>query len=237
MNGGSKDALVINQSNQISELQRQLDELNRKYEDAVGKVGRTVALAPELSNALTEFAAAKPGPRRFRRSRGIVKFKSDVTFATGSAELTSKPRARSIASRRSSTRPRPTAMSCSSPATPTTARCRTRRRSAGHKDNWYLSAHRAITVGEELIAQRREPQPPGRGRLCRPAAGRQQRSEAGQAAEPPRRSADPPDDGAKQQLRLKQREHECTAPQHHQEPSAAQQGQHGRQRAATPGVQ
>src|SRR5690349_24702951 len=35
LNGGSKDALVVNQSNQISELQRQLDELNRKYEEVV----------------------------------------------------------------------------------------------------------------------------------------------------------------------------------------------------------
>src|SRR5205085_12329008 len=35
LNGGSKDALVVNQSNQITELQRQLDELNRRYEEAV----------------------------------------------------------------------------------------------------------------------------------------------------------------------------------------------------------
>ena len=28
---------------------------------------------------------------------------------------------------------------------------------AGHKDNWYLSAHRAISVGKELPSDQRQP--------------------------------------------------------------------------------
>jgi len=151
MNGGSKDALVINQSNQISELQRQLDELNRKYEDAVGKVGRTVALAPELSNALTEFARQNPDLVDFDSSRGIVKFKSDVTFAAGSAELTSQ--AKGAIDRFASILNSPAAMAYELMVVGHTDNSPVQNqatKAAGHKNNWYLSAHRAISVGEEL---------------------------------------------------------------------------------------
>src|SRR5258708_7616480 len=60
MNGGSKDALVVNQASQITELQHQVDELNRRYEDAMNRVGKAVALDPVLNNALTQFAAQNP---------------------------------------------------------------------------------------------------------------------------------------------------------------------------------
>ncbi len=151
LNGGSKDALVVNQSNQITELQRQLDELNRRYEEAVGKVGKTVVLDPVLNNALTEFARQNPDLVDFDSSRGIVKFKSDVTFATGSAELTSQ--ARSAIDRFASILNSPAAMAYELMVvghTDNTPVQNQATKAAGHKNNWYLSAHRAISVGEEL---------------------------------------------------------------------------------------
>ncbi|MEA2734653.1 MAG: chemotaxis protein MotB, partial [Humisphaera sp.] len=86
--GGGKDAMILNLTNQNSELQRQMDELNRRYADAVGKVGSAAALPVALTNELSQFAAQNPDLVDFDEKRGIVKFKSDLTFAPGSADLT-----------------------------------------------------------------------------------------------------------------------------------------------------
>ena len=45
---------------------------------------------------------------------------------------------------------------------------------AGHQDNWYLSAHRAITVAAELRERQRERAAAGGAWLCRSASDRQQ---------------------------------------------------------------
>jgi chemotaxis protein MotB len=118
----------------------------------MGKVGKTVVLNPELNNALTEFARQNPDLVDFDSTRGVVKFKSDVTFATGSAELTSQAK---VAIDRFAT-------ILNSPAatqyelmvvghTDNTPVQHQATIAAGHKDNWYLSAHRAISVGQELM--------------------------------------------------------------------------------------
>ena len=154
MNGNSKDALVVNQSNQINELQRQLDEMNKKYEDAVGRVGKTIVLNPELNSALSEFARQNPDLVEYDASRGMVKFKSDVTFNTGSAELTGS--AKSAIDRFASILNSASASSYEFMVVGHTDNTPVQHQAtiaAGHKNNWYLSAHRAIAVGEELIHQ------------------------------------------------------------------------------------
>jgi chemotaxis protein MotB len=151
MGSTQKDALILNQSNQINDLQRQLAELNDRYAKASANVGSVVQLPPELNEALKQFAAANPDLVGYDESRGMVKFKSDVTFATGSAILT--PAAASAIDRFASIVNSPAAagyelmvvghtdnIPVSHPAT----------LAAGHKDNWYLSAHRAIAVSGEL---------------------------------------------------------------------------------------
>src|SRR5688500_18570543 len=52
-NAGSKDAMLVNMGNENSELKRQLDELNRRYADAVNKVGTGTAHPVALTNELT----------------------------------------------------------------------------------------------------------------------------------------------------------------------------------------
>src|SRR5687768_3721381 len=94
---GGKDAMVLNLTNQNAELQRQLDELNRRYTDAVNKVGTANPLPVALTNELSTFAQQNPDLVDFDAARGIVKFKSDVTFATGSADVT--PAAKTAISR------------------------------------------------------------------------------------------------------------------------------------------
>jgi chemotaxis protein MotB len=154
-NSGTNAALVDNLNKQNQNLQSELDELNRKYADAIamaGKAGGTALPAP-LSNELSSFAAANPDLVDFDAARGIVKFKSDVTFEVGDATVNS--RAKEVLSRFASILNSSGAggyellvagHTDSTPvANPETIR-------KGHKNNWYLSAHRAIAVVAELAS-------------------------------------------------------------------------------------
>jgi chemotaxis protein MotB len=158
--GGSKDAMILNLTGQKDELQKQLEELNRRYAEAMNRpIGVAAALPEPLSNALSDFARQNPDLVDFDAARGIVKFKSDVTFATGSADLT--PKAKDVIGRFAR-------ILNSSDAngyelmvaghTDNTRVVNPQTIAAGHKDNWYLSAHRAISVGSALLSQNVNPQ-------------------------------------------------------------------------------
>jgi chemotaxis protein MotB len=150
--GGNMGGLVTNLQQQNANLQAQLDEMNRRYSDAMKMSGGSSALPAALSSELTQFANSNPDLVDFDAARGIVKFKSDVTFARGDATL--QPKAREVIQRFASILNSAGASGYelliaghtdSSPVTnPAT-------KQAGHKDNWFLSSHRAISVGEELI--------------------------------------------------------------------------------------
>jgi len=160
----SADGLNANLQTQNKDLSSQASALDAKYRDSLNNPpkieqiiqaggGSGMALPPELSNALKEFAAANPGIVEFDAARGVVKFKSDVTFATGSAELTSE--AKNVIDKFSSILNSAGAAEYelqvaghtdNVPVTnPATIK-------AGHLNNWYLSAHRAVSVGTELIS-------------------------------------------------------------------------------------
>lgn len=150
------DALKGNLVTQNVALQAQLDELNRRYAEAMsrGNLGGT-ALPEPLSNELRAFANANPDLVEFDSARGIVKFKSDLTFATGDAALT--PKAREAITRFSSILNSPAAIGYElmvAGHTDSTPVVNPATISKGHKDNWYLSSHRAISVGSDLIANR-----------------------------------------------------------------------------------
>jgi chemotaxis protein MotB len=159
--GNSKDgqgAMILNLTNQNNELQRQLDDLNRKYADAVSRSGPS-ALPPQLTNELSDFARQNPDLVDFDANRGIVKFKSDVTFAPGSADVT--PKAKDVIGRFAQILNSPAAGSYElivAGHTDNTNVINPATIQAGHKNNWYLSAHRAIAVGYELQQHRVNPQ-------------------------------------------------------------------------------
>src|SRR3954471_13137548 len=88
--GGNFSGLVTNLQQQNANLQSQLDELNRRYAEAMSKVGSGTALPPQLTSELSAFAQQNPDLVEFDAARGIVKFKSDVTFAKGDAQLQPK---------------------------------------------------------------------------------------------------------------------------------------------------
>jgi len=87
---GGAQQIIANLSSQNAELQRQLDELNRKYAEIAGRPVGAPALPAPLDNALKQLAAANPDLLEFDSERGILRFKADVTFASGDASLTPK---------------------------------------------------------------------------------------------------------------------------------------------------
>jgi chemotaxis protein MotB len=157
--GGAKDAMFVNLTKENGELRSQLDDINRRYAEAVSKVGTGTALPPALTNELSAFAQQNPQLVDFDEKRGIVKFKSDLTFAPGSAELTTA--AKSAISRFAEILNSPAAGGYElmvAGHTDDTKVVNPATIQAGHKNNWYLSAHRAISVGSELTGQRVNPQ-------------------------------------------------------------------------------
>jgi chemotaxis protein MotB len=158
----SETGMASNLDTQNKDLAAQLAEMRAKYQDSLNsppKIEQIVqnggnALPAPLSNALSEFAAANPGLVEFDPVRGVVKFKSDVTFATGSADLT--PEARTVIDKFAEILNSAAAAGYelqvaghtdNVPVTnPETIR-------HGHLNNWYLSAHRAISVATEMLSQ------------------------------------------------------------------------------------
>jgi chemotaxis protein MotB len=111
-------------------------------------------LPEAVNNALTDFANQNPDLVDFDSARGVVKFKSDVTFNTGSAEL--RPEVRQAIARFAQILNSPAAASYELQVAGHTDSQRVSNKAtmaAGHKDNWYLSSHRAISVGQALQGQ------------------------------------------------------------------------------------
>jgi chemotaxis protein MotB len=146
-------ALVVNQAAQITELTRQLEEMNGKYQLAmqnIGKAGGT-ALPVQLVSELTTFAQQHPDIVEFDEKKGLVKFKSDVTFSSGSAVV--KPEAKGVIDRLAGILNGPAASQYElmvAGHTDNTPVSNPVTKKNGHHDNWYLSSHRAIEVSKEL---------------------------------------------------------------------------------------
>jgi len=155
--GNTQSAMMDNLNKQNADLQAELAEIKAKYEDSLNQPPQIVqvgsqALPAPLSNALSSFAAANPDIVDFDAARGVVKFKSDVTFATGSADV--NDRAREVIQRFAQILNSAGAsgyelmVAGHTDNRPVVSK---RTMDLGHFDNWYLSVHRAIAVGAELV--------------------------------------------------------------------------------------
>lgn len=153
-NGGNMQALLSSLQQQNAALQSQYDELNRKYVDAMNRPIGSAPLPPELTNTLQQFANENPELVEFDAGRGIVKFKSDVTFASGDAAVTAK--AKDVIAKFAQILNSASARNYELLVAGHTDNMRVSNPNTiakGHKDNWYLSSHRAISVAGELIGQ------------------------------------------------------------------------------------
>src|SRR5947209_1989434 len=78
-NGSTQVGLVSNLTQQNANLQAQLDDLNRRYQEALNRPATAgTPLPAALNDTLNAFAQANPDLVDFDSSKGIVKFKSDV---------------------------------------------------------------------------------------------------------------------------------------------------------------
>jgi len=149
--GGNSQALVANLTQQLGELQGRYNALSQQYQDALSQVGKQVLLPKPVTDALNQFAAENPDLVDFDSARGIVKFKSDITFNSGSSDLT--PRASEAIARFAGILNSAAASGYELQVAGHTDNQRVMHEATlrqGHKDNWYLSAHRAISVSEAM---------------------------------------------------------------------------------------
>ena len=141
----------VNYEMQINKLKGDYDALASRYQDLVGKIGTGPALPDTLTSELNTFAAENPDLVSFDADRGIVKFKSDVTFTSGDAAL--KPEAKSVIEKFAGILNGPVARNYElrveghTDNVPVSSDLTKKK---GHLDNWYLSSHRAISVGKAL---------------------------------------------------------------------------------------
>jgi chemotaxis protein MotB len=146
---GGKDEEINSLSSANTDLQTQLDEINQKYAEVLERANSP--LPKSLSDELAAFAASNADVVEFDQAHGMVKFKSDVTFAPGAAEMT--PKAKDVVGRLAKilnaqgVNDYELMVAGHTDATPVQ---RANTIKAGHVDNWYLSAHRAIAVGKCL---------------------------------------------------------------------------------------
>lgn len=139
---------------QMQELMAERDRLRQALADAeqrIREAGSQVVILPEeLDTALRQLAQQNPDLMQYDPQLGMVKFRSDLTFALGSAEVTAG--ARDTLNRLAGVLTSPAAgqyevrvvghtdnVPIENPVT-----------KARHPDNWYLSVHRAIAVRQVL---------------------------------------------------------------------------------------
>jgi len=139
---------VLELSARNATLEAELSELNHRYDTAMASGKR---LSPELASELAKFAGANADVVEFDAERQVIKFKSDFSFAMGSADLTPKAREtlKKLARVLNDNSVVPYEIMVAG-HTDNVKVARPATKAAGHKDNWYLSAHRAISVGNEL---------------------------------------------------------------------------------------
>lgn len=120
-------------------------------EDSLRNAGRaSIALPEDLNQALIDLAQSNPNLIEYDAQRGMLRFRSDLTFPSGSTEVTGDARnslgkladiLKSSSASNYETRVvgHTDNVPVSKPAT-----------KAKHPDNWYLSVHRSIAVMEIL---------------------------------------------------------------------------------------
>jgi chemotaxis protein MotB len=157
--GSRKDAALTSLNNESAELRSQLAEANARYAERMDTPSQFeetsftpgVSLPGSLQDALAAFAQKNKGVVEFDAHKGVVRFKSDATFAPGSSDLTAKGKhaAERLAAILSSKSGAGFELMVAghTDGTPISKAATIK---AGHKDNWHLSAHRAIAVGKVL---------------------------------------------------------------------------------------
>lgn len=145
---GDEQARIDELTAERDRLMSQLEQLKSKYKELAAR--EPVALPQEVDKALREFAEKHGDLVTYDSEKGMVKFKSDLTFGLGSAEL--KPDARNTLDRLGDLLTDPAASDYEVRVVGHTDSVPIERPSTKkkHPTNWHLSVHRAISVRDAL---------------------------------------------------------------------------------------
>ncbi len=129
-----------------------IQALTDRYNALLGQVNALDVLPSDVSAALEEIAASSGGLLTFDKAKGMLRFSSDVTFDSGSAQLTDK--AKGVLAQVATVLNGSSATSLEVQVVGHTDNVGIRRAAtaAAHPTNMHLSAHRAISVREALVA-------------------------------------------------------------------------------------
>lgn len=129
-----------------------LDAMRARYEELLKKINELETPLPrEVEVALADLAAQYPDIFEFDAAKGMLRFKSDVTFDSGSAQLTAK--ANEVIAKLAPVLNSAAASNLEIKVVGHTdnvpiSRPATRQQ---HPSNMYLSAHRAISVRDQFV--------------------------------------------------------------------------------------
>ena len=142
---------------QLADLQSQLAALNARYNELLANQGApmepltVVALPDALDKQLQQLVAKYGDLFEYDATKGVLRFKSDMTFAKGSDDVT--PRAREALGQFAKIMADPVAAPYHVYIAGHTDDMRIVNKGTleRHPTNWYLSVHRAVAVQEELV--------------------------------------------------------------------------------------
>jgi chemotaxis protein MotB len=128
-----------------------IDEMRQKYDAMLARLKtlETPILGPEVTAELTALANQYPDVFEFDAKRGMLRFKSDVTFDSGSDQLSSK--AQDVLKKIASILNSGEASNLEVKVVGHTDNQPIKSVASKHPTNVHLSAHRAISVREALV--------------------------------------------------------------------------------------
>ncbi|MBL9149554.1 MAG: OmpA family protein [Phycisphaerae bacterium] len=128
-----------------------IDELRKRYEDLLARIATLdkPILGEQITAALEQLAAQYPDVFEFDAKRGMLRFKSDVTFDSGKTTLSSK--AQDVLRKVASILNTGDANNLEVKVVGHTDSQPIRNVAAQHPTNMFLSAHRAIAVRDQLV--------------------------------------------------------------------------------------
>ena len=130
--------------------QAEIDALKKQIDDLIAQIGQK-ALPDDVSNMIVQLVEMYPDVLEFDEKTGIIRFKSDVTFDSGSAKLSSK--ADAVLEKFASILNSDAAQNLEVRLVGHTDNARISKPATlkEHPTNVHLSAHRAISVREALV--------------------------------------------------------------------------------------
>ncbi len=140
------------ESQALAEARAEAERLRKALEEAEERLrnASAVVLPPELDDALSQLADANPDLMTYDAARGMVKLRSDLTFALGSADVSAGAAATLAKLAKVLNSPAAANYEVRIVGHTDNVPIKNVGTRAKHPTNWHLSVHRAISVMQSL---------------------------------------------------------------------------------------